>query len=247
MKHFTLLFVISFLVQFETLAGEKLFQSGDKQVSVIELYSSEGCSSCPPADRWLAGLKGHSKLWKEFIPLNFHVDYWDRLGWVDKYANQSFSQRQRRYAGEWGSGRVYTPGFVRNGKEWRAQKLANLLGPEVGQLSVEKTSDTQISVTFQPKKLSEKANYKVHVALLGNGITTQVKHGENAGEKLSHEFVVLKKESKSLEKSGKILQANMSIPKNDNTNAKNYSLVVWVTQGRSQKPIQATGGMLAKN
>ena len=126
-------------VSIPSLAEQVLFQSGDQQVNLVELYSSEGCSSCPPADKWVASLKTHKDLWQSFVPINFHVDYWDRLGWVDRFANQSFSQRQRRYAQEWQSGRVYTPGFVKNGKEWRPKAAQFSKGSSVGNLTVKNT------------------------------------------------------------------------------------------------------------
>src|SRR5256885_16987773 len=96
-----------------------IFQSSGKQTALIELYTSEGCSSCPPAETWLSRLQESPGLWKDFVPLAFHVDYWDYLGWRDPWASESFSDRQRAYAKQWQSESIYTPGFVLNGKEWR--------------------------------------------------------------------------------------------------------------------------------
>ena len=95
------------------------FQSSEAQTALLELYTSEGCSSCPPAESWLSRLKESPGLWKDFVPLAFHVDYWDYLGWRDPWAAREFSERQRAYAQGWRSENVYTPGFVLNGKEWR--------------------------------------------------------------------------------------------------------------------------------
>src|SRR5262249_27401056 len=95
------------------------FQSSEVQTALVELYTSEGCSSCPPAEAWLSRLKDDSALWKNFVPVAFHVDYWDYLGWRDPWAATSFSERQRSYADSWSAVSVYTPGFVLNGKEWR--------------------------------------------------------------------------------------------------------------------------------
>src|SRR6059036_4275966 len=88
------------------------FQSSGKQPALIELYTSEGCSSCPPAETWLSRLKESPGLWRDFVPMAFHVDYWDYLGWRDPWAAQEFSDRQRAYAQSWRSRRIYTPGFV---------------------------------------------------------------------------------------------------------------------------------------
>lgn len=243
---FLSLFVLLF--QFEAIAGEKLFESGSKQVALFELYSSEGCSSCPPADRWISGLKGSEKLWKEFVPVNFHVDYWDYLGWTDRLANKSFARRQRRYANEWGARTVYTPGFVKNGSKvrWGDSNVRRPLGSEVGNLVVEKISKTKIKVKFTP---SQKRNNRLtaNVALLGNGLSTKVKYGENAGETLHHEFVVLKKVDAAFKKEGETYEAELSIPTNKTAGAKKFALAVWVSGSGSQKPIQAAGGYLARN
>ena len=100
-------------------AASLSLQSPINQVGLLELYTSEGCSSCPPADRWLSSLKDNPKLWKELVPVAFHVDYWDYIGWPDKFASSAYSKRQQRYARQQTINAVYTPGFVYNGAEWR--------------------------------------------------------------------------------------------------------------------------------
>ncbi len=225
------------------MAQAPQFASGERQTSLIELYSSEGCSSCPPADRWVAGLKEHGKLWREFIPLNFHVDYWNRLGWVDRFSNIQFTRRQRRFAAEWGSNRVYTPGFVRNGQEWRRRTMSGLLGQSVGKLEAHPLGNGKYKVQFHAN-LKDKSHYTVHVALLGHGLSTEVKYGENAGEILHHEFVVLKTTKKGMQKIGNLYQADVALPSNKMTGPKRFSVAFWVSAPGSQRPIQATGGYL---
>ena len=95
------------------------FKSATEQTGMLELYTSEGCSSCPPADSWLSSLKNEDGLWREFIPLAFHVDYWDYIGWKDRFASPKNSNRQRQYARGQSLKTVYTPGFLYNGEEWR--------------------------------------------------------------------------------------------------------------------------------
>jgi hypothetical protein len=97
----------------------KTFESGDMQTTLIELFTSEGCSSCPPADAWMSRLKTNPDLWKNIVPAVFHVDYWDGLGWRDRFAKPEFTARQRQYVATWRGDSVYTPGFVVNGREWR--------------------------------------------------------------------------------------------------------------------------------
>ena len=85
------------------------FTSGPAQTALIELFSSEGCSSCPPAERWLGSLRTEPGLWRGFVPVAFHVDYWNRLGWPDRFSTREFTAREYDYAAAWHSDSVYTP------------------------------------------------------------------------------------------------------------------------------------------
>jgi hypothetical protein len=76
-------------------AGELSVQSGPARAHLLELYTSEGCSSCPPAEQWFSTLKQSPRLWKEIVPVAFHVNYWDQLGWKDKLASPANTARQR--------------------------------------------------------------------------------------------------------------------------------------------------------
>ena len=109
-----ILFAVSSIVlASSTVRADQLrFESGEKRVAFVELFTSEGCSSCPPAERTLSKLTTHPSLWKTFVPVAFHVNYWDNLGWKDRFASVEFTQRQRTYASGWNSGTVYTPEFV---------------------------------------------------------------------------------------------------------------------------------------
>ncbi|MDQ3115241.1 MAG: DUF1223 domain-containing protein [Verrucomicrobiota bacterium] len=73
---------------------------------LLELFTSEGCSSCPPAEAWLSKLKDDPGLWRDFVPLAFHVDYWDRLGWRDPFASKVWTSRQYEYSARWKSSNV---------------------------------------------------------------------------------------------------------------------------------------------
>jgi len=87
------------------------FNSGNKKVALVELYTSQGCSSCPPADEWLNTLKDKPGLWSKFVPVAFHVDYWDYLGWKDSFSKKEYSSRQRLHRKQGNVKVVYTPGF----------------------------------------------------------------------------------------------------------------------------------------
>jgi len=94
-------------------------RSAARRVALIELYTSEGCNSCPPADRWLSSLQARGFNADRMVPLAFHVDYWDYLGWRDRFAQAGFSVRQRAQAGRGGARSVYTPQLLLNGADLR--------------------------------------------------------------------------------------------------------------------------------
>ena len=116
-----ILFALASIILASAIAcGDQLrFESGEKRVALVELFTSEGCSSCPPAERTLSKLTTHPSLWKTFVPVAFHVNYWDNLGWKDRLASVEFTRRQHTYASGWRSDTVYTPEFVLNGREWQ--------------------------------------------------------------------------------------------------------------------------------
>ena len=100
--------------------------SGAARVTVVELYTSEGCSSCPPADRWFSSLKSSSDeassgsaAANPLLPLAFHVTYWDRLGWADRFARPAYTERQNQLAAAAGARVVYTPQVIVDGADWR--------------------------------------------------------------------------------------------------------------------------------
>jgi hypothetical protein len=220
--------------------------SGPGRVNLVELFSSEGCSSCPPADTWLAGLRGHPQLWKTFVPIEFHVDYWNRLGWVDKFSKDAFTARQRQYAAEWGNWNVYTPGLVLNGKEWRPGPMATEYavsdGTRVGTLTVSRTGPGKFYVAFKPGARGE---FVAYGALLGNGLRSKVTSGENAGRLLYHEFVVLGLARRNLERAGETHSAvlELAAPRSA-AEPGSYSMAFWVTRNGEQRPLQAVGGDL---
>src|SRR5215510_6018940 len=115
-------------------AGDLQFESGPQRIHLIELFTSQGCSSCPPAEAWLSKLKSEPRLWKDFVPLAFHVDYWDRLGWRDPFAMKEWTARQYQYSSAWKSEGVYTPGFVLDGRESLERKIPTASSEKSGAL-----------------------------------------------------------------------------------------------------------------
>jgi hypothetical protein len=219
------------------------FASGARQTALVELYTSEGCSSCPPAERWLAGLSDDPGLWQDFVPVAFHVNYWDNLGWPDRFASHQFTQRQYALAATWASSSVYTPCFVRDGAEWHpstapaaSDKVTGLLVANYDQAS------GQCRVKFLPVE-KPPGNYEVHVALLGGGLASNVTAGENAGETLRHEFTALVLADAPM-KPGGAATAELTLPQPGAKDAARHALAIWVTRRGELAPIQATGGWL---
>lgn len=216
------------------------FSSGETQVDLLELYTSEGCSSCPPAEAWFSKLLENPDLWRGIVPVVFHVDYWNDLGWKDPYSSPENSQRQRRYQSEGGVHSVYTPGFVINGNEWRGwfsgQALPDSAEP-AGVLTAELAND-QMRVTYRSEQHTDEA-LELHVALLGFDLTTNVARGENRGKDLTHQFVVLNQVT-SLSHDN---TWSLSVPENP-VAANRLALAVWITRPNTQRPLQATGGWL---
>jgi hypothetical protein len=212
--------------------------SGEVRTHLLELYTSEGCSSCPPAEQWLGGLRGAPGLWRDFVPVAFHVNYWDNLGWRDRFARQEYTARQYAYSGQWGSDTVYTPGFVLDGAEWREPFGRNPPPPsaeKAGSLTVEYADDGACRVAF-----AATGSCEVHAALLGGGISTKVLAGENEGRTLPQEFVVLALKTVPLAAG----TAEFSLPVPTGTGAVRHALAVWVTRRGELTPLQATGGWL---
>lgn len=243
----TLLAFIALL--FGASAKPQTLRSTDKQSHLLELFSSEGCSSCPSADAWLASMRRDGGLWKTFVPLEFHVDYWNRLGWVDRFSKDSFTQRQRQYAASWGSTSVYTPGFVLDGREWKQDRgdsrALAMPGKSVGILEAVRQGDTRFELRFTPVSGDAKVVYWVHGALLGNGLKSKVTSGENSGRELRHEFVVLALHHAAMQSSKNQYVAELSLQPTTSVKAESRSVAFWVTDAdHPMLPVQAVGGDL---
>ncbi|MCG8325309.1 MAG: DUF1223 domain-containing protein [Thiotrichales bacterium] len=238
--------ILFFLIFGSAAQSETVFTSNESQTGVIELYTSEGCSSCPPADQWLSNFTEHPDLWKKIIPLAFHVDYWDYIGWKDRFAMPEYTQRQRRYARQQSLRTIYTPGFIYNGREWRNWFIKRFFDfPEGGNPGILtlKANHSHARITFEPARQQD-TMLGFNVALLGFGIRTEVQTGENSGRSLNHDFVVLGVQRGFMHTDGESLTAETPLPRSD-IMARRYALVAWVNRGNDISPIQATGGYLS--
>lgn len=211
-----------------------------KPFAVVELFTSEGCYSCPPADRLLSKIIDDAREKdRRVFALAFHVDYWDRLGWKDAFSNKIYSDRQREYARAFKSNSIYTPQMIVNGtKEFvgseaeRAKKeiISALNNPPYAEVEIATAFNRDmdmLTVDYKLKGLIE--NSTVQVALVERDIIREIGHGENGGKTLHHDNVVRSFKMKNAEKTGREV---LSIPKN--ANLKNSSVFVYVQEKNSK-------------
>ena len=183
-------------------AAECSAASGPQRVAVLELYTSEGCDSCPPADKWVNELPARKLTVERVLPLAFHVDYWNQLGWTDPFSQAIFSERQRQHSKRRGVNFVVTPQMLLNGQDYRRGGLFDDIDNRVKAINRSKPQ-AEIHVTENSTATSlagkvevsvaggaELRRAQVYLALYENNLVTAVPAGENKGRTLRHEFVV---------------------------------------------------------
>lgn len=158
---------------------------------LVELYTSEGCSSCPPADRWLGALPADASL----VALAFHVDYWDSPDWKDRFADPRFTQRQRALAAQSGSVTVYTPEVALDGREWRdwsSGRTPAAIATRTPSLvvHVDSAQPLQVRADVMPAAGDDAGAYRVYFAISEDKLSSRVRGGENRGAELHSEHVV---------------------------------------------------------
>lgn len=172
-----------------TVRAECSVQSGTGRPHLIELYSSEGCSSCPPAEAWLRSVRNSA----DAVALEFHVDYWDALGWRDRFASARYTARQKALATRAQGAGVYTPEVALDGREWRdwyrRPEIPVVAAKVAIKLSAEAGAPLRVHVDTTPLDAAASA-YRNYIALTEDGLSTQVRAGENRGMRLYHDHVV---------------------------------------------------------
>jgi hypothetical protein len=183
-------------------ATECELASGTQRVALLELYTSEGCDSCPPADKWVSALPAKKLDVDRVIPLAFHVDYWNQLGWTDPYSQAQFSARQRQHSKRRGVSFVVTPQLLLNGQDYRQAALLDDIDGRINAINRTqpqavirlKLSTTnalvQSKVAVDVPGGADQRRAQVYLALYENNLATAVKAGENKGLTLRHDFVV---------------------------------------------------------
>jgi hypothetical protein len=189
------------MIPLATSAADCTVRSGDTTNALVELYTSEGCSSCPPAEKWLSRFAG--KAGSGVVPVAFHVHYWDYIGWKDVYADPRNTERQKKFALATGARSVYTPQVIVAGNDFRLWSSDRAFEEAVRAVNASKAAAT---IEIAPRRLadgsvegnasaavSERAkanNLTLVVALTQDGITSKPNAGENKGETLPQNFVV---------------------------------------------------------
>ena len=210
---------------------------------------SEGCSSCPPADRWLSGLSAQGYVPERVVPLALHVDYWDYIGWKDPYAKRVFSQRQRKLTQLQRLALVYTPQVMLQGQDFRGwgtpafeQALAKINArPARADIALEllpagsSTLTVRVSATLLDTAQAEEAG--LYLAAYESRLESRVSAGENRGRTLSHDHVVLEWQG-PLAFSGSRLILERALPLLPGAQRANSGAVAFVQNRRTAEVLQ---------
>ena len=170
--------------------------SGPKQPVLVELFTSEGCSSCPPADRALAFLKKEQPVaGADIIALAYHVDYWNYIGWTDRFSSHAFSERQESYTGKFALDSIYTPQMVVDGNAQFTGSDGGRAVNEIGAAAKAEKGKGEVSFSNGEMKavfsgLPQSGGATVFLAVAEDNLSSDVERGENRGSKLQHVSVV---------------------------------------------------------
>ena len=228
--------------------------SGGRKTLVLELFTSQGCSSCPPADRVLSKLGREQVSGVTVIPLAWHVDYWNHLGWTDPFSSASASARQGAYAQALKTGRIYTPQLVLNGNSQmtgsaeariREEIARQLTHPETATARIESmqpmAETVKLEVHAELKAAANRPDVTVLVALFENGVSTLVARGENAGRRLPDDYIVRwSAPLGTLNKGRTVLDAHVTVPLRPEWNRANLGVAVIVQDTRTMEVYGAT-------
>jgi len=232
-------------------AAECRARSGAHTTALVELYTSEGCDSCPPADRWLSSLasRGHGP--DRVVPIALHVDYWDYIGWKDPYARALFSSRQRRLAQVMRAKVVYTPQVLLQGVDFRRwygpgfdEALAKINARAARariDLSLESAAGGHFPVEVRAEVLepAQRADAGLYLAAYENKLVSAVGAGENRGKTLMHDYVAFEWVGPLGFGPDGRLSARRSLPLLPKAVAANSGVIVFVQNRSNAEVLQA--------
>ena len=234
--HTSLIVVVSVLMLITISSGlpakkNKINKNANQGFVVMELFTSQGCSSCPPADEILAMYARKND--EHIIPLAFHVDYWNRLGWIDSFSKNMYSQRQRDYTQKLNTESVYTPQLIINGQtemvgnyqQEIAEKVAHYLNEKTdGKIIISgiNTTDKNVKVDYTVGNIS--SDLVINAALAQKNVVTNIRAGENRGVRLDNYNVVRDFKTQKLV----ALSGNFNLQLPEGNNIENYLVVLFV-------------------
>lgn len=227
--------------------SNKISKAANESFAVVELFTSQGCSSCPPADHVLRDLiEEAEKTGKAIYGLSFHVDYWNYLGWKDPYSHAEYSNRQRHYNQQLRSRGSYTPQMIVNGVSEFIGSKRTLAYQEVAN-GLDAAEKVKVEITkFQLEEGKNQLNFdyqvigacdacKIHIAAVESKLKDVVKRGENHGRTLQHDNVVRRFITENFTAAGKV---QMDLPKG--MNFSNSAMIMYIQQGNYGQIIGAT-------
>jgi hypothetical protein len=221
-------------------------ESGPGTAALVELYTSEGCSSCPPAERWLSTLSSRPP--GSVVPLALHVDYWDYIGWKDPYAKREFSLRQRKLTQLQRMAFVYTPQVMLQGRDFRGwggrafdEALARINAqPAKAHLRLEVLGITAggLEVQSSAELVHASADAALYLAVYRSKLESRVTAGENRGRLLAHDYVVLEWQG-PLAFTGTRLSERRTMPFLPGADARHSGVAAFVQDRRTGEVLQA--------
>ena len=225
--------------------------TGPHTTALVELYTSEGCDTCPPADHWLSSLFSQGFRPDQVVPLSLHVDYWDYIGWKDPYAKGEFSTRQRKLAAMKRPVIVYTPQVVLQGQDFRRWGSEEF-GEEVTRinsraarariaLAIRSIEPGAIRTTLSAMLLdpAERKNAAVYLAAYENKLASDVSAGENKGRRLEHDFVVREWIGPIAFNDGLKVEETRALPLLPGADARNLGVAAFVQNRGTSEVLQA--------
>ena len=226
-------------------------QSGAQTTALVELYTSEGCDSCPPADRWLSSLATRGYDTARVVPIALHVDYWDYIGWKDPYAKAAFSARQRKLAQVQRARIVYTPQVMLQGEDFRAWHGAEFdravdrinARPASARIALRLDADAKDAFRVEVEAVlaadSATPDAQLYLASYENKLASEVSAGENRGHTLRHDFVVFEWVGPlAFERDGRLAERRV-LPLLPRAVARNSGVVAFVQSRSTAKVLQA--------
>lgn len=230
--------------------GACSLSSGPETAALVELYTSEGCSSCPPAERQIGRLQETLDPDAQVVALAFHVGYWDHLGWTDPYAQPAFAARQEWLVRANGQRTLYTPQFFVSGAEIRPRRTGlreevrrvnrTPSGAEI-RVDAQLVSAGTLGISAEAKARSGGAPLALYVALAQSGLVSHITRGENAGATLQHDHVVRQWIGPvPLGPDGATARRTIALP--DNWNTARLQLAALVEDTQTGRVLQAVAG-----